>query len=111
MFPAQFGSKWEENEYRALVQLKIPFRYQVPELGGYGERGSTIIDFVVQRPNALQPVALFVDGPYWHRAKNGKQVEDLLKRRRLEQYGYMVKVLGDQSESYEGALSWSKANL
>ncbi len=110
MFPAQYGSKWEEHEYLALVQLKIPFTYQVPELGGW-ERGGTIIDFVVERPNAAQKTALFVDGPYWHRAKNGKQVEDLLKRNRLEQYGYIIKVLGDQSATVEGCLAWSAANL
>ena len=80
-------------------------------MGGYGERGSTIIDFVIQRQNALQPTALFVDGPYWHRAKNGKQVEDLLKRRKLEQYGYIVKVMGDESATLEGCVAWSKKNL
>jgi hypothetical protein len=95
----------------ALLSLKIPFRYQVPELGGYGDRMSTIIDFVIQRPNALQPTALYVDGPRWHSARGGKQVEDLLKRRRLEQYGYVVKVIADQSETAEGARAWCKENL
>jgi hypothetical protein len=108
--PTQFGSKWEENMYRALLARKVEFRYQVPELGGW-ERGGTIIDFVITDPGYFQPIALFVDGARWHRANDGKAVEDQLKRHRLEEKGYSVKAVGDESETYEGALAWVKKNL
>lgn len=103
-----FGSTWEANVYQVLTERKLGFSYQVPELGGWVP-GGTIIDFVVYKPGALQEIALYVDGPRWHSGQ--KAPYELQKRKRLEQYGYKVLVIGDESETVEGARAWIKENI
>lgn len=102
------GSTWEQNIYNALTAMKMPFEIQVPELGGWAP-GGTIIDFVIYKPGAIQPIALFVDGPRWHNAK--KAPFDLQKRKNLEKIGYMVMAVEDESETLEGSIVWLRKNL
>lgn len=103
-----FGSKWEENVYRALVLLKLEFLYQVPMYYGRTRRGGTVIDFVVQQPP--NQIALFVDGPYWHRTAARRMDDDLI-RRELESDGYEVMVIEEESETLEGSIAWVKMNI
>lgn len=104
----QTGSTWEDNIYIALQTFKIPFEIQVPELGGWMP-GGTIIDFVIYKPGALHPIALFVDGPVWHSAE--KKPYDLQKRQNLKKYGYEVMVVENESETVEQAIAWVKENI
>lgn len=73
-----------------------------------------MVDFIIFGPGLLRPVALYVDGPYWHRSrvgKTGKEMSDKLIRARLEEMGYTVKVMGKESATYEGALKWIRENI
>jgi hypothetical protein len=106
--PAQLGSTWELNVFTALQERKIAFETQVPALGGWSP-GGTIIDFVIYKAGALRPIALFVDGPRWHTEK--KKPYDLQKRLNLEQIGYEVKVIVDESETIEQTRQWLRENI
>ncbi len=112
MLPARFGSDDEKWVYLALSARKLPFDYQVPELGGW-VRGGTIIDFVVKVPGAKQKIALFVDGQHWHGSKNGKSASDILVRNRLWERGYDVRAMTrpEDSAGFEPALKWIKENI
>ena len=103
-----FGSTYEENVYRALAQRKVDFEYQVPFFGGRAVRGGQVVDFLVYGLGR-KPIALFVDGPYWHKGR--KTLEDQLKRTQLERAGYQVLVIGAESETFEQTLQWLMENL
>lgn len=104
----QFGSTWEQNVYAVLQERKIPFDYQVSELGGRMP-GGTVIDFVVYKPGTLRRIALYVDGPRWHTAR--REPYEAQKRADLVRLGYEVMVVEDESETLEGAAKWIKDNL
>lgn len=106
-----FGSKWEDNYYRASLRLKRAIEWQVPFFGGWRTRGGTVVDFIDTTPGQYQPAAIFVDGPHWHRNKTGKELEDRLKRARLEKIGYRVLAIEDEAETLEGCVRWIKENL
>ena len=109
--PVTFGSKWEQYFYDAMVAAKRTFSYQVPFFGGRSQRMGTVVDYVDESPGLLRKICIYVDGPYWHRAKNGKALEDMLKRAKLQVYGYTVKVIGDESQTSDGCKKWIKAIL
>lgn len=78
-----FGSKNEENVYIALKNSKEPFEYQVPFFGGRSVRGGIVVDFIVHI--APKPVAIWVQGEYWHRRKS---TEDSFAMDRMRKAGY-----------------------
>lgn len=102
-----FGSTYEQNFYEALTERKKTFEYQVPFYGGW-VRGGTIVDFVVYNPD---PVIVYVDGARWHTANKTRRFEDALIRARLASQGYVVKTIGEESETKEGCLRWIRENL
>lgn len=73
------------EEYRvakALYKVQIPFEFQwLPPLYRYGERGSTVVDFLLK--TAPLPTPLFIDGKYFH--QNQTSGQDELLRARLFQ--------------------------
>ena len=110
--PATFNSKWEQYFYTAMVAAKRRFEYQKPFWGGHFARGGTVVDFVDTSPGQLRPIAIYIDGPYWHHMRNtGKALEDKLKRARLDRMGYNVKVVTTEAETPEGCRKWIKENL
>jgi hypothetical protein len=94
-----FDSVNEENVYLALIKLKVQFRYQVPLGGGTLVRGGQVIDFVLDEIPP-RPVALFVQGVYWHNQRT--ETEDELKHRQAEHAGYRtVDILEHESTSVD----------
>jgi len=59
-----FGSVNEENVFKALNALKIPFEYQYEILGGRSRAGGYVLDFLADV--APQPIPIQVQGAYWH---------------------------------------------
>ena len=102
------GSVNEVYLYEALTQLKIPFDYQVPIMGGRWSPFGQVVDFVCYLPFA-QPVQVF--GPHWHTGHLGAL--DSLKLALLEQY-YRRPVLVAWSyeiDTPEMALAWARAKV
>lgn len=75
------GSIEEWRVAMAFWKYKIPFRYQVPIMGGRMVRGGQVIDFVVTRPYNI-PVQVF--GEHWHTGSMG--ADDRIKLALAEEY-------------------------
>ena len=99
------------NEYYvalALDKLNYSYSFQVP-LGMSGVRGSQVIDFVVYNPN---PVAVFVQGEYWHNKKT--EMEDNLKHAAAARYygaGNVIDFSEEETSTLEAAIRTVKAKL
>ncbi len=72
--------------YGALVKLREPFTFQSQLLGQYGEKGSTIADFLLTRHSII----ISVIGWYWHTARPETATKDQLQRQALTSQGYRV---------------------
>jgi hypothetical protein len=86
-------SKNEENTYQALQKLKVEFEFQKPISGGRLVRGGQVLDFVLHIPP--RPVALYIDGLYWHKA----DAEDQIKHAEAERMGYRVEIISEEASS------------
>ncbi len=71
--------------YGALVKLREPFTFQSQLLGQYGEKGSTIADFLLTRHSII----ISVIGWYYHNRHETK-IKDNLQRIALSSLGYTV---------------------
>jgi len=74
--------------------------FQKPELGGRAAVGGTVIDFVVYRD--YPPLALPVNGLFWHPMFGPQFEADMAIFRRLKDKGWAVIVL-DEDDLYEDA--------
>jgi len=58
----------------ALYKLDLNFDYQwIPPIFVAGQRGSTVVDFLVKVPP--YPTMVFIDGEYWHQGLQGAEDE------------------------------------
>jgi len=87
----------------ALWKLKVPFRYQVPVMGGRGTEGGQVLDFLIS--SAPQDIPLQVYGRRWH--SGGFAIGDLFKLQQIERYykHKAVIIWDDQLPNEEQALS------
>ncbi|NIP97510.1 MAG: hypothetical protein GWO24_30405 [Akkermansiaceae bacterium] len=93
--PERIVWKWLEDEERV-------YETQLAELGGRFWVGGAVVDFVVYDLGA-RPVALRVQGDYWHGpAQGGRQARDDEQAGRLQAMGYVVVDLWE-GELYEAA--------
>lgn len=76
------GSIQESRVAQALYELRLPFEYQVPIMGGRDRAGGQVVDFLVDK--APRPVPLYVQGAYWHGTL--RDPEKNLKLALLEHY-------------------------
>lgn len=73
----QVDSTNEYNLGKALEQLKIPFRYQMP-MGVQGVAGAQILDFYL--PNeSPRPAIIEVQGAHWHEDRTKELVKLAVK--------------------------------
>jgi len=99
------GKSATSNEYfvaAALDKLGIPFLFQVSYWGGRSLRGGQVLDFLVWNPLET-PVQVF--GEYWHSGLLGSK--DRLKLAQLQMlFDVPIVILwGNETDSYQDALS------
>jgi hypothetical protein len=90
-----WGSLPERIVWKWLQDKKYLFQLQQAEFGGRGQLGGTAIDFVVFGLAAM-PVALRVQGTYWHRPFSDRKAKDDVQAARLRLAGYLVVDLWEQ---------------
>lgn len=86
--PERIVWKWLEGQ-------PYLFRVQQAEFGGRGQLGGVALDFVVFGIAAL-PVALRVQGGYWHGPQSDRKSLDDEQAARLRMKGYLVVDLWEQ---------------
>jgi hypothetical protein len=100
-----FGSVNEENVFRALNALKIPFAYQYEILGGRSRAGGYVLDFLADV--APQPVPIQVQGAYWHGGSMSPyepfEIAQIQEYAKLAGWGMPVLLEENETATYEAA--------
>ena len=87
--PADFpGTEPEWRVFWWLTKHRIEFDYQNPLAGGRTMVGGHLTDFVVY--GRTPPLAIEVQGEYWHFGASGLRATDLLKKITYLNAGYEV---------------------
>jgi hypothetical protein len=89
------GTLPERIIWKWLEDNKMIFRVQYAEFGGRGQLGGVALDFVVYGM-AAAPVALRVQGGYWHGPASDRKAQDDESAGRLRMAGYLVVDLWEQ---------------
>jgi G:T-mismatch repair DNA endonuclease (very short patch repair protein) len=89
------GSLPERIIWKWLQGQGYLFRVQQAEFGGRGQLGGVALDFVVFGMAAM-PVALRVQGAYWHGPTSDRKALDDEQAGRLRMAGYLVVDLWEQ---------------
>lgn len=96
------GSLPERILWRWLELQRIPYEAQVAMFGGRRVKGGLVVDFVAYGL-AARPVALRIQGEYWHGQKPGEAAQDDAQAVRMRQAGLIVVDLWE-SDVYRTAL-------
>lgn len=81
-----------------LDKHHIEFDFQSSQMGGRRELGGLVIDFLL--PTMVPPMALQVQGEYWHYSTGEQRMHDQQSKAQLEARGYQV-IMVDESDVNE----------